>query len=575
VTLLFLFIITMPEDLVFKTEQDIDFELILKDLEYLRNHPLDINSAGVEDLVQIPFLSLNVCIRIVEYRQEYGPFRSLGDLSRISGIDRPLIDIIGPYLRIGLKKVEVKKITARARGTTELPVEDHSSEYYTRMGVSLDQYGLYTVTEKDPYEKKFFDHYAVGLLVDEGVRQFALGKYNLDLGAGVVLSSVGSFFRGLDFRIMMNERGLVPYTSTVENGGFFGAAFSDSLFVKYTLFYSNQKLDGRVDSLGFARSFDESGEHVDSLSLSRKDQINEEIFGYDLRYRGPNMLISSRTFFCSYDPTFATADSLARFYGEDFYITSVELRYFGESFVVFSEIARSWKNHVGGLFGFSAVFPYIDFTLSGKYFPTAFFSPKGIEAVANLTGGTVDLRHHSRVVDVGLNLTLENKIDEDTTKYDLRLNLSKRLGILDARVNFRRRYRAEEKDISGSEVLLRIKPVRFLFFDFRFEQKSVFGETVESGIFGALELGLDFKDFDARVRYGIFDTDSYAARIYAYEIDLAGIVNNRMLYDRGYYGFVYLAVKPIQGIKVSAKYSSISRDEDTDKKIGGQVDFSF
>jgi hypothetical protein len=575
VILIFLFIITLPEDVAFKTEQDIDFELILRDLEYLQGHPLDINSAGVEELAQIPFLSLNVCMRIVEDRKGRGPFRSLSDLTRISGIDRALIEIIRPYVRVGFKKVEVKRAMARARVATKLPVEDQSAEYYTRTGVSLDEHGFYIVTEKDPYESAFFDHYAVGLVVDEGVRKFALGKYNLDLGAGVMLSSVGSFFRGIDFRVMMNERGLIPFTSTVENGGFFGAAFSDSLFVKYTLFYSNQKLDGRLDSLGFARSFDESGEHSDSLSLSRKDRINEEIFGYDVRYRRQNVLISNRAFFCSYDPAFATTDSLVRFYGEDFFITSFEFRYFGGSFVMFSEIGRSWKNHIGGLFGFSAVFPYIDFALAGKYFPTAFYSPKGIEAVANLAGGTLDLRHHSRIVDVGLNLTLDNKLEEDTAKYDLRLNLAKRLGILDARVNFRRRYRAEEKDISGSEVLLRIRPVRFLFFDLRFEQKTVFGETAEDGIFGALELGLDFEDFDARVRYGVFDTDSYGARIYAYEIDLPGIINNRMLYDHGFYGFVYLAVKPVPSIKVSAKYSSVKRDAATDTKIGGQVDYSF
>jgi hypothetical protein len=575
VTLFLLIIITLPEDLIFKTEQDIDFELILRDLEYLEKNPLDINRAGVEDLAQIPFLSVNLCIRIVEYRTAHGSFRSLDDLSQINGIDPTLIDIVRPYVAIGFKKIELKKITARVRVATGLPAEEGSSEYHTKMGIVLDEYRLYTVTEKDPYENYFFDHYAVGLLVDEGMRKFALGKYNLDLGAGVVLSSVGSFFTGLDYRIMMNERGLIPYSSTVENGGFFGAAFSDSFLVKYTLFYSDQKLDGRVDSLGFARSFDESGEHVDSLSLSHKDQINEEIFGFDLRYRNQNMLISNRTFFCSYAPAFATTDSLEKFYGDDFYITGVELKYFGESFVVFSEIARSWKNHIGGLFGFSTAFSCIDFTLAGRYFPPAFYSPKGIEAEANHAGGTVDLRHHSRVVDVGFNLSLDNKIDEDTTKYDFRLNFSKRLGILDARVNFRRRYRAEEKDISGSEVLLRIKPVGFLFFDFRFEQKSVFEDTVESGIFAALELGLDFKNFDARVRYGIFDTDSYAARIYAYEIDLPGTISNRMLYDRGYYGFIYLAVKPIPGVKLTAKYSAVSRDEGSDRKLGGQIDCSF
>ena len=407
------------------------------------------------------------------------------------------------------------------------------------------------------------------------MRKFALGKYNLDLGAGVVLSSVGSFFRGVDYRVMANERGLLPYTSTVENGGFFGGAFSDSLAVKYTLFYSNQKLDGRVDSLGFARSFDESGQHTDSLSLSRKDRINEEIFGYDVRYRSPDMLISNRTFFCNYTPMFATTDSVHGFCGDGFFITSFEFRYFGESYMFFTEVARSWKNNLGGLFGFSAAFPGIDLTLAGKYFPTGFYSPKGIEAVANRAGGTIDIRHHSRIVDVGLNLNLDNKIDEDTTKYDFRLYFARRLGILDARVNFRRRYREEEKDITGSEVLLRIKPVGFLFFDFRFEQKLVYEEMTESGIFGALELGLDFKRFDARVRYGIFDTDSYAARVYAYEVDLPGIVNNRVLFERGQYGFVYVAFRPIHGIKVSAKYVAVSRNEETDKKLGSQIDCSF
>ena len=573
--LLFLLIITLPEDMIFKTDQEIDFELILEDLELLKAHPLDINSATVEDLSQIPFLALNTIIKIIEYRERHGPLKALDELLKIPGFDKLLLDIIRSYVTVGFKKVEVKKFAARARLQTELPMEEQSSEYYSRTDLLIGQYGVHMVTEKDPYERALLDHYAIGLLVDEGKRKFALGSYNLDLGAGVVLSSVGSFFRGIDFRIMMNERGLVPYTSVIENGGFFGAAFSDSFFVDFTLFYSNQKLDGRIDSSGFARSVDESGEHVDSLSMTRKNRINEEIFGYDLRYRKLDMLVSSRAYFCHYDPAFAAVDSVAKFYGDDFFIGSVEFKYIGESFVIFSEVARSWKNQIGGLFGFSAVFPYIDFTLAGKYFPGGFYSPKGIEATPNYAGGTIDLKHHSRVIDVGVNLTLDNRIDEDTTNYDIKLSLAKRLGILDARVNFRHRYRAEEKDISGSGVLLRIRPVGFMFFDFRFEQKTVYEEMVEDGIFGALEIGFDFPNLDFRARYGVFDTDSYAARIYAYEIDLPGIINNRMLYNNGKYGFVYITYKPLRMMRVSAKYLALSRGDIADNQIGGQFDFIF
>ena len=570
--LLCLFIITITDDIIFKTEQNIDFELILRDLEYLRSRPIDLNSASVEELAQITFLTLNSSIKIVRYRERYGAFNSVRDLLNITGFDKALVDMIRPYVVVGIKRVDVKKIAARARMQTELPAEKESSEYYSRLNLLVDQYGFHAVTEKDEYESRFFDHYAVGLMVDDGKRKFALGKYNLDLGAGAVLSTVGSFFRGIDFRIMLKERRILPYTSTTENGGFFGAAFSDSFFINYTLFYSNQRLDGRVDSLGFARSLDESGIHVDSLSLSRVDQINEEILGYDIRYRRSNMLISNRAYHCTYDPPFVTNDSVAKYYGQDFFTTSVEFRYFDDAFVMFSEVARSWKNRIGGIFGFSAVFPYIDFNLAGKYFPSGFYSPKGIEVMANFAGGTIDIKHHGPFVDVGLNFTLDNKLDEDTTRYDLKLNFAKQVGILNARVNFRRRFRDEEKDLSGSEVLLRISPLRFMFLDLRFEEKSVYREAIESGVFGALEVILDFKNLDVRARYGIFQTDSYDSRIYAYEIDLPGIINNRMLYGKGEYGFVYISVRMLRNIKLGMKYSMINLDSASDTHIGGQLD---
>jgi hypothetical protein len=529
----------------------------------------------VEDLAKIPYLTPNNAIKIVEFRDRYGLFRQVDDLINIPGFDRVLVETIRPFIAVGVKRVEVKKIAARFRTQTELPRHDQSLEYYTRLGFSLDQYGIHVITEKDAFENEFFDHYAAGLFVDDGFRKFALGKYNLDLGAGVALSTVGSFFRGIDFRIMLNERGLIPYTSAIENGGFFGAAFSDSFFVNYKLFYSNQRLDGRIDSLGYARSFDPSGNHIDSLSRSRKDQINEEILGYDIRYRWSNALISNRSYLCNYRPAFATTDSQTNFYGDDFFITSIEFRYFGESFVMFSEVARSWRNRVGGIFGFSASFPFVDLNLAGRYFPEGFYSPKGIEAADDLAAAVLDLKHHSRIVDVGAVLTLDNKLSEDTTRYDLRLSFSKRLGILNARVNIRRRYRAERRDLSGSEALLRFMITRFLFFDLRFEERSVYGEQIESGVFGALEVGLDFKKLDIRARYGIFDTDSYGSRIYAYEIDLPGIVNNRMLYGDGDYGLFYVSVRPVPQIKMSLKYSTVHRDPVSDRQIGGQIDFRF
>lgn len=573
--LLFLFLAGITDDIIFKTEQDLDLEQIARDIENLLADPVDINRAGVEALARIPYLSLNDILKILEYRAERGPFESIEELALIPGLDRALVDVIRPFLTVGRKEVKIKKVNARARVQTRLPAEEPSLEYYTKLGVWAGQYGLSTVTERDPYESSLLDYWTAGVLVDEGKRKFALGKYNLDLGAGAMLSPVGSFFQGIDFRIMLNERGLIPYTSTIENGGFFGAALSDSVFVDYTLFFSNQKLDGTIDSLGFARSLDASGEHTDSASLSRKDRINEEIFGCDVRYRTAGLLVASRTYIGRYEPGFAARDSVTGFFGSDFFMTGVELRYFGESFVAFSEIARSWKDRFGGLFGFSAVLPHVDLNLAGKYFPAGFYSPKGTEASADHARGTLDLKHRSSIIDAGFSLNMDNRLDEDTTRQDLRLSFAKRIGMLDARVNFRRRYRAEEVDLSGSEALLRLRATRSLFFDVRFEEKTVYNEEIERGVAFSLEAVLDLRRLTARMRYGIFDTDTYAARIYVYEIDLPGVVRNRMLYNNGDYGFVYLSLRPIRRIRLSMKYAFVNRESVSDRQAGGQFDFVF
>ena len=566
-------LLLLNEDPFFETEEERDFEVILRDIEDLRNNPIDINVADVAALSRIPYLSLADCLRIVHHREEYGPFRSLDDLLNIQGFDLPLLSTIRPFIIIKAKALAVEKATTRMRLATKIPPQENSLKYYTRTQGVVGQYTISLVTEKDPYENSFFDYYGAGMVIDEGKRKIALGKYNLDLGTGVVLSTVGSFFRSIDFHVMTHERGIVPYTTSFENGGFFGAAISDSLVFDYTLFYSYQKLDGRIDSLGFASSFDESGVHTDSASLSRKDRISEELFGYDVRYRFSNLLISQRSYWCTYDPAFAARDSLTQFYGKHFMISGIALTYFGDLFVVFSEWARTYRNRIGGLFGFSGFFPYFDFNCAGKYFPAGFYSPKGVESDDDYVGGTVDLKHHSPIADIGATVTIDNKTEEDSVKYGLRLNFEKKIGIVSARVQVRWRYREEVKDLSGSRVFVRITPLRLFFFDIRFEEKYVYGETAfEKGIFGAVELGVEYKGLRLRMRYGLFDTDSYASRIFAYETDLPGILNNRMLYDEGNYGFVYCSFAPVKKLRLSLKYSIIRRDVLTSKQFGCQVD---
>jgi hypothetical protein len=277
-----------------------------------------------------------------------------------------------------------------------------------------------------------------------------------------------------------------------------------------------------------------------------------------------------------YRPEFVCGDSLTDFYGDKFWISDVELRYTSGFFLLFSELARSYKNRIGGLFGFSGCFPYIDFNLAAKYFPIGFYSPKGYEAKDDYIATTLDIKHHSRIANLGVNLTIDDKTDEDSVRYYFKLNFGKRVGILDAKFQLRWRYRKETKDLSGSKIFLRLRPHRIIFFDLRFEEKYVYSaDYFEKGIFGAFEVGTEFKKFLIRIRYGLFDTDSYDSRIFAYEIDLPGVITNRMLYNEGNCGFIYASFRPIDVIKMGLKYTTVNRDTLSMKQFGCQIDIKL
>jgi hypothetical protein len=559
---------------IFETEDPRNFEILLDGLEELRDNPIDLNTAGFDDLSRIPYLAPKDIIKIINYRTRFGYFNHLSELLRISGFNKILLAAIEPYIRISVRKFKFRSGSERVRAQKTWN-QTGSEEVYTATRARWNDYRLTLITEQDPHETSYLDYLCAGLTVNEDFRAFALGKYDLDLGSGILFSSIGSFFQGLDFQMISHERGVIPYSSTRENGGLFGGALSDSLFIKYTLFYSNQKLDGRVDSLGQAWSLDESGEHVDSASRARRDRIREEIFGYDFKRDFGAVRLSHTTYWCMYDPAFAAADSFRKFYGDRFWMTGLNLRHEGSGYSLFGEIARGDRNRVGGLFGFSGVFPYVDFNIAGKYFPEGFYSPKGIEADNGRYLMNITLAQSSKIADLSAGLNLTDNTTEDSTRYDLKLNVGREIGRFDARLLLRWLFNEDVLALAASRVVVRAMPWDFLYVELRLEDKNSFlTSPQERGVFGALEAGLNFKRWAAKIRYGLFDTDSYGTRIIAYEPGLPGTVNNRALYNRGRYGFLLLTYKPLEKVALNIKLSALERDSLTEH-IGGQVDVKW
>ena len=68
------------------------------------SNPLDINSASAKELQVLPGIGPKIAERIVKYREEHGPFKSLDDLTKVKGIGEKKLEKIRPFLKIGSAK---------------------------------------------------------------------------------------------------------------------------------------------------------------------------------------------------------------------------------------------------------------------------------------------------------------------------------------------------------------------------------------------------------------------------------------------------------------------------------------
>ncbi|MCX2726214.1 ComEA family DNA-binding protein [Thermomicrobium sp. 4228-Ro] len=66
-----------------------------------RSGPIDVNRASVEELQRLPGVGPALAQRIVTYREEHGPFRSVDELANVAGISERMVAEWGDLVTIG------------------------------------------------------------------------------------------------------------------------------------------------------------------------------------------------------------------------------------------------------------------------------------------------------------------------------------------------------------------------------------------------------------------------------------------------------------------------------------------
>ncbi len=321
------------EEIARNSDLDIDYTLLYEDLLLLEEDPINLNSATMEDLQRLRFLTEFQARNLISYIGRHGPILSLFELQLIEGLDEKTIRMLLPFILIeeaqpseqepllsSIKKgkhrliLRADQILEEKKGYASISDSAYEANPNSRyLGSPLkgvlryryhykDRIYWGVTAEKDAGEEFFsgsnkqgFDFYSGHLLVNDigKIKTLALGDYHLRFGQGLTLWS-GISYGKTPYVLSIKKRqyGITKYSSTEENRFLRGVGTTISLKdMEISAFYSRKKIDANIhyldtlhDDIENVTSFQVTGYHSIPSEVEDEDAISESIAGGNISY---------------------------------------------------------------------------------------------------------------------------------------------------------------------------------------------------------------------------------------------------------------------------------------------------
>jgi len=327
------------ENLSENQELELDYSVLIEELEMLERHPINLNSEEVDQLHRLFLLNEFQLENLKTYIQESGQLLSFSELILIDGFTQEQAEILLPFIEVKpTVKLEFPNLNQLIKygnhdiflryqrilqkqngfrdfeegGTNNSYYLGNADKYYTKYkynysrmfqwGITLEkdagelflkeQENTQLQTEIENYFRQGFDFTSFHLYGQELgiVKQIALGDYHLLFGQGLTLWTGLSFGKSADaVQLKRFESFIKPNTSTTENGFLRGAAIHlGKKRWSAVLFYSKNNQDATLQS-------DENGnEYISTLlytglhrtvsELRKKDNVSVQVFGARFKY---------------------------------------------------------------------------------------------------------------------------------------------------------------------------------------------------------------------------------------------------------------------------------------------------
>ncbi len=281
---------------------------IVENLEGFRKSPLNINKASREDLEKLPWLNEDDINNIIKLRKTK-KISDWNDLNKI-GINEITISELKEYIifKISGKKYKFNQVS-RIEFQEKKKHFPSALKYFQKTIFKYNKFEFGFISQKDEGESNPLDFYSyfVQYKSDNILKGVVLGKYGLAFGQGILFASKLGTSKSAEATStpLKKFNPIKPYKSSFEMWELEGSAINLEIGkINFIPFYSSTNLSANLDSTKIT-SFNESGIHLDE---SKKDNVNEKIYGAALHYSFKNNSAGINYYQIEFDHKFAKPD---------------------------------------------------------------------------------------------------------------------------------------------------------------------------------------------------------------------------------------------------------------------------
>lgn len=568
---------SVAEELANDEEDPEAASIFTERLYELAEKPVRINSADESEISRLFFLTDFQILSLTDYVHSTGRIITKYEIASITGFDRSLAEMVAPFISLETSR-SPKRDTTNLNGSfiSNFSLKNNPGDTtapgppwkaLSRLSFSAGKLSGGITAEKDAGEKIFSgkpslpDFFSANLAWSGTgiIRKIIIGDFTARFGTGIGLNT------GLRTGLSLTQTGYISgndeirqYTSTCEYGFFRGIAGQIRAGkATVSLFCSADRTDASIDTfpennMRFIRTIYRTGLHNTNSSLLSKDALTELSYGinvlFDIRNIRAGLSFTGSRFSVPAAINEGDPEEVFDFKGSENFNASLYYKAIMGKIILFGEICtdRSMKKaFVQGL-SFRPDSRLTINTLYRNYEPGfASFHGKGMlssssgDNIRGIFGNFIFEAARHLFISAGCDLRYYPWINYRCSSPSMSLSGEVRLRYVPAEnLSFEglyscRRYQYDDPEVAGVKkqhgmltrsfkVASRYSPAENLTMATRLDYKKGGYESPGTGTMIVQDISYRFRSPAVALwlRYSIFRTGSWDARLYAYENDL-------------------------------------------------------